>query len=68
MTVKATGSLNATPAMTLRPTSLDELQTAFADTARTHPRLLINGESPPLCTTLKASANPFWKIIAWFTL
>ncbi|MGF6880837.1 glycolate oxidase FAD binding subunit [Nocardia sp. GAS34] len=27
--------------MTLRPTSLDELHTALADTARTHPRLLI---------------------------
>ncbi|MDT7728250.1 MAG: glycolate oxidase binding subunit [Actinomycetota bacterium] len=35
------GSLNATPGMTLRPTSLDELQTALADTTRTHPRLLI---------------------------
>jgi glycolate oxidase FAD binding subunit len=29
--------------MTLRPTSLDQLRTALADTTRTHPRLLITG-------------------------
>lgn len=37
------GSLNATPETTLRPTSLDDLRTALADTTRTHPRLLIAG-------------------------
>jgi glycolate oxidase FAD binding subunit len=49
VTVKATpigagaGSLDTPPGMTLRPTSVDELQTALADTAHTHPRLLIAG-------------------------
>lgn len=37
------GSRNATPPTVLRPASLTELQTALADTARTHPKLLITG-------------------------